>query len=683
MKISNLKVQNFKAFYAAESEPYIFDFLGKDCKAKNILLYGENGSGKSSLYWTLHHLLNATNAQWFKKYKNIFAKRDDKNIKIEMNFDNGKSFVYDESSDSLEVDEETREEFIRATKIKTFLTYESIFLINELFERSISIERFIYILDILYGESLHEKLESYNSYRKKFKTEYLKQLCYLDQTFRVFDEEHNIKEFFKKMYDENVYFEDIEKWDKEEDKPLKPFHETVYYYPDEMIFNLEKLKDSLEILRTDFEVTSYYMDELIDILNDVNNFMEDKSESHYQELMEEEKIFVTDFIAIETVDEFVILEEGIESHISLLIEDYEIIQKNAKDLNEEINIKIDAQMAFINTLLQDNFKSNIEITYKKIDFFEFDINNLDNFNPLKFQVKTSDELMPHRYTKFLNEAKISSINFAFYLSIIKSYAELKDLKLLVLDDLLISLDMSNRDIVLDILQEQFSEYQIIFLTHDRAFFEMAKQKFDVFQKNKWKFFEMYANNVGTFEQPYLVKNRTYFEKAEYYMIKHDYPACANYLRKEAESLLKYIEKNSLSKILINVEDEFKDFKLLLKEAKSDNHIHQYRDILAVTEALISSRNYKDFIDDNFNTNPKKDEILSKIIIEIKKMKDFQKKQISDLIKTIHLLDLFSKKILNPLSHDAIKLPIYKKELDDAMRTIKKFKIDIDKTQNRV
>ena len=61
MKITNLKVQNFKAFYGEIDKPYEFDFLGKDGNAKNILLYGENGSGKSSLYWTLHHVFTTTN----------------------------------------------------------------------------------------------------------------------------------------------------------------------------------------------------------------------------------------------------------------------------------------------------------------------------------------------------------------------------------------------------------------------------------------------------------------------------------------------------------------------------------------------------------------------------------------------------------------------------------------------
>ena len=43
-KIDKLEIRNFKFF--DEVEP--LDFEGK-----NVLLYGENGSGKSSIYWAI------------------------------------------------------------------------------------------------------------------------------------------------------------------------------------------------------------------------------------------------------------------------------------------------------------------------------------------------------------------------------------------------------------------------------------------------------------------------------------------------------------------------------------------------------------------------------------------------------------------------------------------------------
>lgn len=49
MKINKLTLKNFKFFYGEKT----LDFEGK-----NVLLYGENGSGKSSIYWALYTLLN-------------------------------------------------------------------------------------------------------------------------------------------------------------------------------------------------------------------------------------------------------------------------------------------------------------------------------------------------------------------------------------------------------------------------------------------------------------------------------------------------------------------------------------------------------------------------------------------------------------------------------------------------
>ncbi len=44
-RIKSIKINNFKFF---TEQPYI------EINGKNILLYGENGSGKSSVYWALY-----------------------------------------------------------------------------------------------------------------------------------------------------------------------------------------------------------------------------------------------------------------------------------------------------------------------------------------------------------------------------------------------------------------------------------------------------------------------------------------------------------------------------------------------------------------------------------------------------------------------------------------------------
>ena len=59
-KIDTLQIHNFKFF--DQQEPIK---LG----GKHLLLYGENGSGKSSIYWALYTLFEASQKQNSEKIK--------------------------------------------------------------------------------------------------------------------------------------------------------------------------------------------------------------------------------------------------------------------------------------------------------------------------------------------------------------------------------------------------------------------------------------------------------------------------------------------------------------------------------------------------------------------------------------------------------------------------------------
>ena len=78
---------------------------------------------------------------------------------------------------------------------------------------------------------------------------------------------------------------------------------------------------------------------------------------------------------------------------------------------------------------------------------------------------------------FLNEAKLTqlALSVRFAASLVNLHES--DLKLLVLDDLLVSLDMSNRMKVADILlSETFANYQKIILTHELGFFREFRRR---------------------------------------------------------------------------------------------------------------------------------------------------------------------------------------------------------------
>lgn len=95
---------------------------------------------------------------------------------------------------------------------------------------------------------------------------------------------------------------------------------------------------------------------------------------------------------------------------------------------------------------------------------------------------------------FLNEARLSALALAMYLGgRLASVPEdgAGKLKLLVLDDVLIGLDHDNRQPVLRVLRDHFADWQIVILTHDRVWFDMAKAFYSV--SNAWTWAEIKAD----------------------------------------------------------------------------------------------------------------------------------------------------------------------------------------------
>lgn len=146
---------------------------------------------------------------------------------------------------------------------------------------------------------------------------------------------------------------------------------------------------------------------------------------------------------------------------------------------------------------------------------------------------------------FFNEAKLSAIAIAIYLSSILLLPDPKSrLRILALDDVLIGLDMSNRFPVLDILEEYFKDYQIFLTTYDKAWYEIAKQHTD--QKD-WKYTEFYFKATDEYEIPICREDTPYLEKAKEYLDANDYKACAVYVRTAFEAAIKqYCENKGLA-----------------------------------------------------------------------------------------------------------------------------------------
>ena len=241
------------------------------------------------------------------------------------------------------------------------------------------------------------------------------------------------------------------------------------------------------------------------------------------------------------------------------------------------------------------------------------------------------------YHHFLNEARLSALAIAIHFAIIRNVSdklENSSLKLLILDDLLMSLDMSNRLSLIEILKEYFVDFQIFLFTHDRAFFDILKDKMS------WEKFEIYINNSQKIEKPFIKKSLNYFESAKKYFEEYDYPASANYLRKEVERIKELKDKREAS-----INNDNKIFKKLKK-------------------MILSS---------DLNNIENRDKVCGKLI-------GFKQglEEESDSVIEIDLRNIKSitDRILNPQSHDDTSRPLYKKELEEAIEVIREIRENV-------
>ena len=144
----------------------------------------------------------------------------------------------------------------------------------------------------------------------------------------------------------------------------------------------------------------------------------------------------------------------------------------------------------------------------------------------------------------LNEARLTAIALSIYFASILKQPQLRDFKILFLDDIFIGLDMSNRFPVLEIIKDKFTDYQIIVTTYDRHWFNHVKNELQLVQKDRWVFYEFYTHKVNTgildIDCPVVRESENYLAKALKYVRSKDhidYPAAANFLRKEAERII--------------------------------------------------------------------------------------------------------------------------------------------------
>ena len=144
-----------------------------------------------------------------------------------------------------------------------------------------------------------------------------------------------------------------------------------------------------------------------------------------------------------------------------------------------------------------------------------------------------------RHHNLLNEARLSAIGLVIYLSglLISVPANSAFPKLLVLDDVLVGLDMGNRVPVLRILKDEFADWQIVLLTHDRIWYEMVLTDSDA---ATWQAYELWLADDGV--TPIHKKRESgpdfFLGKARNHLANNDDRAAGMYTRVAFETKVK-------------------------------------------------------------------------------------------------------------------------------------------------
>lgn len=208
----------------------------------------------------------------------------------------------------------------------------------------------------------------------------------------------------------------------------------------------------------------------------------------------------------------------------------------------------------------------------------------------------SDSHPIYKPQSFFNEAKLTAIALSVRFALL-NLDNPDDGCFLAIDDMLISLDMSNRmKVVQYLLEVVANKYKIYLFTHDRSLFELTKEivkaKDSEYTKS-WLLKEIY-NNDNASENPECFNSDDAFTRALYHFKKFDYPASANYLRKSVEEMISlfppYISRNEDGLEKDKLRNKIEAAKALLKN--TDGNIDDIQDVILSLNTLLNPLSHR-------------------------------------------------------------------------------------------
>jgi energy-coupling factor transporter ATP-binding protein EcfA2 len=532
--IDKVRIHNFKAFYTG-SEPDEIDLGGK-----HLLMYGENGSGKSSIYWALYTLFQSETKQNIEINKYFTPTHDEQLLNFTY-LNQRPDFVIDVNG---KITNPT--DIGKNAEVEVILKDTTSLKINKDGK----------------SETLKNKLEELNRHSDFITHRLLVNFYNFRNSKEINLWEVFVRDFFPFLkMDKNK--SKITLWQK-----LKEIENNMPFNVNDAAGTFKRSKSKVKQKWMNDEITAFNSD----------------------------------------------LEYWI-GRINVLANIVYKEELKIKD-NIEIFLKYDEPFRY------DHYKDNEYVKDGK-KYIQGTGYAAFNHPILKLQIKRMNDdgtySLIHRPQAYLNEAKITQIALSIRFSLLdKTIKPDYPGQFLALDDLLISLDMGNRDIVLDaILNIYAKRFKIYIFTHEKSFFDFCVFKIEQRkQKKDWEIMEIHSNDLEGGKPVIIPSVLNPYDKAKKYFSAKDYTTASLYLRKELEKL-----------VIERLPEEYT--KTI--DGQFHNLEHYWK--------LFIERYQK----------------LGKVISD----------DIKEYFKQSKLL------ILNPAAHHNLNLPVYKLELERAFKLVEK------------
>ena len=281
--------------------------------------------------------------------------------------------------------------------------------------------------------------------------------------------------------------------------------------------------------------------------------------------------------------------------------------------------------------------------------------------PPKISLKVKGVDDKNDFSNHFNEAKLKLISIAIYFALAKKYETDSELKLLVLDDFLTSLDMSNRKLIMWYLLDNFGDYQKIILTHNLQFYNMiVKLLKSREEEREWDIKNLFLRIENSQEIATIVnRNENYLSKAENELNEYNLEVSGNFLRKEFERIVNEFEQilelgrveelDNVIKALKNLDNLFPEPSKNLKSISN-----KFNNILANSST-----------DKGAKYLQLKEEI-EKIPLKLK----FRNSELIFLKETLLKTEFYKNILMNSASHDDTAKELYRKEFANSIKLLK-------------